>query len=322
MADASRKAKFLLMLCVLVAIVTVSGCIGQPSGTSGGGPGIVVEKFETSLSTIESGEPVSLRLEARNRGEYNGPAQIGVPAVAEIMSIDPTEWGVMPSTIVDIGTMLMPDIESNTEGGLGTANWELMAPLLQRGQRKSYEIRARVYYPYETRATKPVWFVTAEELRRVVQMGDALAGEAATQTAGPLTVTVNAGQFVRANEYKDSKFQLQIRIDNSGAGQVRGRNYPVAMAVTWPPWVAPVGGYCPSQTQWITPIFTDVPAILPSLPGTYVYLWNGRTTDITCEFQIVQPPSSRTQGNFEVALGYIYSVDATTRIEVKGTEEF
>jgi hypothetical protein len=316
----AKELKFLLILCAVALVIPISGCISPtPSGT--GGLGLVIENFKTTLDTVDSSEPVGLNLEVRNRGDYNGMIGAGVPAVAEIMSIDPTEWAVTPSTIVDMGTMLAPDLESQTQGGLGKANWELIAPILQRGQRKTYEIRARVYYPYETKAIKPVWFVTAEELRRIVQVGDALPSDAGTQTSGPLTVTVTAGQFVKANEFKDSKFQLQIRVDNSGSGQIRGRNYPVAVAVKWPMWVMPVGGFCPLQTQIVTPFYNDVPAILPPLPGTYIYLWNGKTTDLTCEFQIIQPPASRTQGNFEVSLGYIYSVDATTQITVKGTEE-
>jgi len=135
-------------------------------------------------------------------------------------------------------------------------------------------------------------------------------------------VTVNAGRFVKAKEFRDSKFQLQIKIDNAGGGQIRGRDYPVAVSVNFPPWVIPVGGACPPQTYWTTAMYTDIPLALQQPVGqTFVKMWNGRSTDITCEFSIVQPPSSRTSGNFEVTLGYIYSVDTSTRVTVKGMEE-
>jgi hypothetical protein len=85
----------------------------------------------------------------------------------------------------------------------------------------------------------------------------------------------------------------------------------------------PVGGFCPHQSQWVSPIYTDVPLALPQPVGsTFVQVWDGRSTDITCEFMIVQPPSSRTSGNFDVKVGYIYSVDATTQLTVRGMEEF
>jgi hypothetical protein len=321
MADAFKKTNLLSLLFVL-AILPVSGCIGGGNQTAIG-QGLVIEKFLPTLDTaIESGEPVGLQLEVRNRGDYNGLMGSGAPAVAEIMAIDPTEWIVTPSTVVDLGSLLAPDVESQTEGGLGKVTWELTAPTLQRGERKLYPVRARVYYLYETKAIKPVWFVTSEELRRLVQSGESLTSEVVSQTAGPLTVTVNAGPFVKARELTDARFQLQIRIDNTGGGQIRGRNYPVAISVEWPTWVSPVGGYCPTQTQWGTPLYTDVPTLLPQPTGTFVYIWDGRTTDVTCEFQIMQPPSSRTQGNFKVNLNYLYSVDASTQITVKGMEEF
>ncbi len=319
----AKKVEFLLLLGVLAIVMAVSGCLAAPTdGVAGGGPGLVIERFDTTLDTIESGEPVGLQLDVRNQGGYNGELGTGATAIAEIMSIDPIEWTIAPSTVVNLGTILAPDLESQTQGGVGRANWELTAPMLERGQRKTYEVRSRVYYEYETIATKPLWFVTSEELRRVVQNGEALASEAITQVSSPLTVTVNAGQFVKAREWTNARFQLQIRLDNTGGGQVRGRNYPIAMEVKWPQWVTPVGGFCPPETYWGIPDYTDVPPGLPQPSGTFIYMWDGRSTDITCEFQIVQPPSSRTQGEFEVKLDYLYSVDAISQLTVKGIEQF
>jgi hypothetical protein len=317
----AKKLKFLLLLCVIMT-VSASGCVMGPGTGTTGGPGLVIEKFDTTLDLIESGEPVGLQIEVRNQGDYNGEMGIGAPAIVELMSIDPMEWIITPSPLVDLGTILARDIESQTQGGVGRANWELTAPLLQRGQRQPYEIRGRVYYQYETIATRPVWFVTSNELRTIVQGGEALSSDPITQTGGPLSVTINAGPFVKAREWTDARFQLQIRIDNAGGGQVRGRNYPVAIEVTYPQWVMPVEGYCPPETMWGTPIYDDVPPGLLQPAGTFIYMWDGRSTDVSCEFQILQPPASRTQGSFEVKLGYIYSVDSTTQITVKGTEEF
>lgn len=320
MADILKNAKSLLLLCVIAVVVTTSGCTTGTSGGTTGGPGLVVETFKTTLNNIDSGERVGLQLEVRNMGGYNGQMGNGVPAVAELMSIDPTEWGVTPSTVIDLGPLLIPDPDSQTPGGLGKANWQLIAPPLRRGTTKTYELRARVFYPYETNVRKSVWFVTAEELRRIVQNGEALASEAQTQSSGPIAVTVNTGTFVKAQEIRDSKFQLQIKLDNTGGGQVRGEDYPVAISIEWPQWVQPVG-YCPMQSQQIAPLYRDVPLGFPQPVGTFVTLWNGRSTDVTCEFQIATPPSSRTSGEFKVHLGYIYSIDGITQITVRGMEE-
>ncbi len=317
----AKKVEFLLLLFT-IAILPVSGCVTD--GGTGGGPGITIEKFETALpgTPIESGEQVALRLEVRNRGDYNGEMGTGAPAIVELMQIDPTEWGIIPSPIIDLGTILAPDIESQTQGGLAIADWQLLAPLLERGQRQDFRVDARVYYAYETKARKPVQFVTNEELRRLIQLGESLTSDPVTQTSGPLTVTVNAGQVVKAKDWTNARFQLQMRIDNTGSGRITGTNYPVAIGIVWPQWVIPVEGYCPPQTLWGTPVYNDVPPGLVQPTGTFIYMWDGKSTDVTCEFEIIQPPASKTKGNFEVTLGYIYSIDSTTQIAVKGVEQF
>lgn len=324
MADAfNRNVKFLLLLCV-IAVVAASGCV-TGGGDIGGGPGIVVEKFEPALTSVESGETVALQLEVRNEGDYNGGlGGSGAHAISQIMSIDPFEWQVLPSTIYDMGTILAPIRESQTPGELKKATWQLTAPLLERGQTKTYEILARTFYEYETKAIKPVWFVTGEELRKAVQNGETLASESVTQTSGPLTVDVITGNFVKSNDYRSSRFQLQIKIRNTGGGTIRGTSYPVAIHVDYPAWVMPVEGTCPSEWQTVTPEdYREVPVGLmwPDF-GNFVYVWDGQQTDVTCEFQIIQPPASRTKGDFEIRLGYIYSVDAKTQLTVEGMEEF
>ena len=324
MVNITAKFEFLVLLFVITVLMS-SGCVnplggGQTSYTTG--PGIVIEKFDTPLGMVESGEATNLHLEIRNQGEYDGELGIGAPAIVELMQIDPSEWIIEPSPIMDLGTVLAPDAESQTSGGLSKMDGRITAPLLQAGQRQTQEIAARVYYQYETKARKAIQFVTNEEMRRMVQSGETFTSDPLTQTAGPLTVTMNTGQIVPANELKNHRFQIQLRIDNTGSGQVRGENYPVAVEVKYPAWVIPADGYCPSQTIWGTPIYTDVPAGLPQPVGNFVYVWDGRTTDITCEFEIIQPPASKTKGNFDITLGYIYSVEQTIQLEVKGTESF
>jgi hypothetical protein len=68
MADTFAKARFLLMLCVLAILLTTSGCTTQTGGSAGGGPGLVLENFKTTLDTVDSGEPVGLQLEVRTGG--------------------------------------------------------------------------------------------------------------------------------------------------------------------------------------------------------------------------------------------------------------
>ncbi len=314
-----RNVKFFLLL--LIAAVTVtSGCTTPfGGGSKGGGPGVVVDIFQPTLgqtTPIESDEPVSFHLEVINRGDYNN-----APAVAELTGIDTTEWKLFGDVYRDLGLLLAPDPESQTQGGRGTADWDVITPTLSRNQKITYEPIARVYYYYETDVKKPVWFDNSEELRRIVQGAGTLDTEPATSWNAPLAVTVNTGNFVKAGDWTNSKFQLQIRIENTGNGQVFGRDYPVAVEIEWPDGVVPIGD-CPRQIQFGTGFYDNLPPYLttPSL-GRFVRLWNGKYTDISCEFQVTQPPTNKVKKNFRVKLAYIYYVDAVTHITVKGYEE-
>lgn len=320
----AKRGESLLLLCVLALVVSVSGCIdgGGDGNIMATGPGIIIEEFKTPLQQIESGEAINLHLEIRNVGGYNGMYETGAPAVAEIMQIDPMEWSVLPATIIDMGTVIAPDPDSQTQGGLKTADWQLIAPPLDSGQAQNFGITARVFYEYETKARKGVQFVTTEEMRRMVQSGETFVSDAVTQTGGPLSVSIETGQVVKATDWSNHRFQLQITIRNTGGGQIRGTNYPVAIRLEYPQWVTPVEGYCPSQTMWTTPVFNDVPVGLVPPAGTYINLWDGQSTDVTCQFEIVQPPSQKTKGNFEVILNYIYSIDASTQLTVKGIPQY
>ena len=315
MGSKYAKSLFLALFPVL-AVLAISGCV-NPFPTGGTGAGITVEVFEPSLSSVRSNEQLDLHLEVRNIGDYNN-----APAVAELTELDPVEWSLYGDRYKFLGNLLAPDAESQTEGGRAIADWSVTAPALKRGQSLTYNPRARIYYYYETKSIKPVTFVTSEELRKTVQAGGSLSSEATETTSGPLSVEVTTGSFVRAQDFRESKFQLQIHIDNTGSGTVYGTDNPLAVQVKYPQFVVPVGD-CPrfEQTGWVP--YPSLPqGLLSPVFGKYVKLWNGKSTDLTCEFTIVEPPTNRLTANFEVTLGYIYYVDTTTQISVQGTEEF
>jgi hypothetical protein len=311
--------KLLLLVSISLAVLT-SGCV-IPQGGSGG-PGLVIEKFEPSMSNIESNEPMIFHLQVRNKGESKGPLGYGVPAVAELMGIDPMEWRVVPSVYSQPMSLLPPDKEANSEGGLGTVNWDAMSPLISEGQSVPYEAIARVYYLYKSTARKPVWFVTKPELETVIRSGGSLTSEATTYTSGPLSVNILVNNFVAAREWTDNKFQIQITLNNVGTGHIFGRNYPVGVTVRWPDFVQPVQD-CPRELTWEGSMYDTMPLGLsqPATGGRFVRVWDTRTTDITCEFTIISPPSSRTKSYFEVDLDYIYYIDASTKVTVKGMEQ-
>jgi hypothetical protein len=317
MATKNSLGLISLLLCV-VLVTAASGCIGNlgGGGTTASGSGVVINTFEPRLANVESGESTSLHLEVQNTGDFNN-----APTVAELTGINLQEWSVSDQ-YKDLGQLLAPDPDSETEGGMAAADWEMTAPQLFERQSQTYEPITRVYYYYETRAIKPVLFVTAEELRRIVDSGEAFQTEATTMTSGPITADITAGKFVKSRDWQSSKFTLQVHLGNAGGGFIFGKDYPVYVEIEWPDGITPVGD-CPREIGYGFSWYENLPPGLrqPSF-GRVVRLWKNEETDVFCEFQVSQPPTNRVTKNFEVKLGYIYYTDKHTTLTVKGTEQF
>jgi hypothetical protein len=311
-----KKLK-LAFLMLPILVVFVSGCTLFGPTTSTSGTGIAVNTFEPDLSPKYSDQDVNLHLEVQNTGDYN------TPAVAQLINIDTQTWGAFDE-YQDLGTILAPDKEQGTEGGIATADWQLRTPMLNKGQEMTYTPMARIYYYYETRAIKPILFVTEQELTDIVRKGESLQSDPTVTTAGPLSIEVKTGNFVRTSDWKSSKFQVQINIENKGNGMVFGKEYPIAIYVEWPVGVINPIGDCPNKYNWGSNFvfYENLPYGL-SQPtfGDFIKLWNGKSTKITCEFEVVSPPSNRIKKDLNIKLGYMYYVDKATDLKVIGKEE-
>lgn len=311
--DNKLKWAFILPIVLLF----ISGCVA-PDGGGVSGNGIVITKFEPSLAAVNSQDDLSLRVEVENRGEAIGRA------AAKLMGIYAQDWGVF-QTDQPLEELLPADSEAGTTGQLGVATWRLRAPDLQRGEKRTYEPMVRVFYSYETKVTKPITFVTSDELRRTIQNGESLPADPTVMSAGPITVDVRTGNFVRTTEnWQQSYFPIQIDIRNTGGGLIAGEDYPVGIEIE-----APQGtifrGDCPrqSQTEWGSFYDRNLPTGLtrPISPKT-VFMWNGKDTKITCELKVITPPDYREKRELKVTLKYIYYSDMKTQVQVTGTREW
>lgn len=318
--DAGNTQKLATLLVVPMVILLASGCtnigLGGDSGVSG--TGIVIKKFESSLRNVQSDDELTVHLEVQNMGDAIGMA------AAELINIYPQDWNVF-NTEQMIGELLPADEEAATEGQIGTLYWRLRAPELQRGEHRTYEPMVRVFYSYETRVIKPITFLTSEELRRTIQNGESLPSEPAIVSAGPLSVTVQTGEFVRTkDDWEQSYFPVEITLQNIGGGLIAGENYPIGIEIINPPGTI-FRGDCPrvSQTEWMTFDTNILPAGLtrPISPKA-VYMWDGKETKITCELKVVNPPEYRESRELKVVLKYIYYQDGKMSISVDGTREW
>ena len=316
---ASKSVRGLAFLLVIpVAVLLASGCTNFDlgGGTGVSGAGIVITKFEPSLPNLESNDEVLLHLEVQNTGDVIGEA------AAVLMGITAEEWDTY-ATNYDIGELLPADPERGTNGGIGSVDWDLLAPDLQKGERRTYTPIARVFYSYEQTVTKPITFLTSDEARRAAQSGDTPAAGATSVSAGPLTVSVNAGQYVRTKDTWDYPyFPIEIKISNTGGGQIAGDNYPIGIEITEPSGTV-IMGDCPgrAQTEWMAD-YSRVPSSVPTpYSPRVIYVWDGKETTVTCRLQVNDPPEFREERDLRIKLNYIYFQDAKTTINVVGTTE-
>ncbi len=320
MATTSSTKSLAILLILPMLVLLASGCTipGLSGGTSISGSGVVITQFASSLSALESGDEVNLHLEVQNMGGVIGDV------AAQLIGIYPGDWG-MPNTEYFIGELLPADAEMGTEGQLGIADWYLRAPDLQRGDIRTYNPIARVFYSYETRVTKPITFLTSEETKRAVQNGESLPAELTTVSGGPLSVTVQTGEFIRTkDDWTQSYFPIEITITHTGGGLLAGENYPIGIDIVNPPGTM-FRQDCPrdAQTQWVPFDNSILPAgLVQPISTKMIHMWNGKETKITCELKVVNPPEYRETRDLEITLKYVYYQDETLPLTVTGTREW
>ena len=71
----------------------------------------------------------------------------------------------------------------------------------------------RVSYDYKTIAQKPITIVDINELRRLIQQGETLQSKSTTYTAGPLSIEIKTGDFVKTQS-TDPTLPVYIAVTN------------------------------------------------------------------------------------------------------------
>jgi len=310
----------LMLFAPLLVVILVSGCTGV--GTAGLGNGVAILDFKPDFPQgVYSGDTVKFQLRVQNQGESTAK-----DVEVELTNIDNSEWGTfgMFGFSENLGDLLPYDQTTNTPGAIKTHEWRLEAPELAKGTAFTYEPMAKVSYDYRTVAQKPITLVDEDELRRLIQQGKTLANKPTEYTAGPLTVNIQTGNFVRTSSgisggESYEVFPVYITITNNewqaggsvikdgfGSFLFDGYDYPVRIKITPPNGVT-------SRSMG-----TDA---CSTFSFDTIELWQGQNADITCEFEVTNPPTYRQEVRFEVELEYRYQTQASTQLQVSGTEE-
>ena len=298
-----------LVLPVL-AIIFVSGCIGSGDTTEFGN-GVVIQAWEPDFSRLYSGETVQLQLKVQNQGEIDATG-----LEAKIMGIDVGRDGWDLDTTVgsaDRDLLLAPNPDTNTPGEVWTIIWSGTAPELVRGMEHTYEPIMRLSYVYSGTATKTITLVDSQELRRLIQQGKSLPSQPTAYTAGPLSIEVQTGNYVKTQK-EDDPFPINILItntmwssggstipvDGSGLRSPRNYNYPVHLKIEMPDGLRLDRDTCDTDA-WYD-------------------LWKGETAEITCQVEITNMPDEgeRLDKVMKFYIDYGYKIDAQTSITVVG----
>ena len=307
--------KMLVMALPLVAVILVSGCVG--GGSISGGNGVIILDFKPDFTNVYSQDSAKLQLRVQNQGQV-----MARNVDATIANLDSTEWNFNNLFSDNLGDLLPYDSITNTPGAIKTKEWGLEAPDLPKGTTYTYEPIIKVSYDYKTTATKPITIVDEDELRRIIQQGKSLPSKATTTTAGPLSVEARTGDYVRTSDTDGQShdvFPLYIKITNTrwesggtlindglnsfGASFGETYDYPVSITLTPPSGVSSVNS-------------DDV------CTGTGIKdLWQGKDTEITCEFRVTNPPEFRQERMFTIELEYRYQTEKSTSITVTGVDD-
>jgi len=299
-----KGMKMLLLILPLLSVVAISGCTGTTTGPTFGN-GVVILNWEPTLSSVESGDNLQLRIRVQNQGELTAS---NVNAV--ITGIVPDEWQISLNQ-ANFGDLAPPDRVQNTAGQTKQETFDAVAPNLPKGTTQQFTSQIRVFYTYRTTASKLITVVNDQELKRLQDEGKTLPSKDTTSSAGPLKVTINAGKFLKSKEAGLSfsrTFPITIDIQNIGGGVVSTQgtstnDYKVKFAIQTPSRLAID---CANSGSFFSNTVT---------------LWKGQTATITCNVRINSPPISSEEENIKVILDYDYYIDASTTVTVTGIQE-
>ena len=217
-----KKAYYILLI---LAVIAISGCVGQRAVTVGENRGVTINNFLASPTQVHTGESVLFDLEIENIG---GTTATGVQA--DLFGVE-GQWqdslgNIVDSTLTKWGdiTMRPPFPDRNIPGDLRINQWEIITPNIPQGITANLPIEARVTYNYNTSGHLAVKLVGIDEWRRKQLLGEEVVSPfAIVNSNGPLKMSIPSRyqtpiivDTTSNNQFETYPFRIQI--DNAGDG--------------------------------------------------------------------------------------------------------
>jgi hypothetical protein len=218
--------KRILALLMLIGVVLASGCVGQtttkqPTGANG----LIISDFSPDASKIMADDSVNLNLEVQNVG--GAPANtVNVYLYGVTFGTGDYDWSIEGLQSFLLTEQLLPP-EEGVPGELATNVWTLRAPKGIKSD-TTFTFDTRIDYEYTTDVTGMLTFVSKSYWdslsREEKQAMTAKAGfSQMTQTGGPISITMYAGQRTRPFVIDPSvdHYTMRVTVNNIGSGEPR-----------------------------------------------------------------------------------------------------
>jgi len=314
---------YALLSALLLAVVFLSGCIGQPP-TTGVGKGLSIKGFASDFPEVRSGETITLSALVENVGDadaYNVKAQLFGLNIG-------SEWSIQDqdkSSTRMIGQQLSGSALRRADSALGLPGesyeftWTVKAPADLRVD-NTYTASLRTYYKYKTSSTSILHLVSYDYLKSLptdqFNTEKAKAGVTqSTSSAAPVSVKLSAGIRPLVVYSNGDSFSVQIDLTNVDSGNAfdTAASYPqlgsadlhkvyIAIAADGDLGFTCSGLQGYSGATWVSLTKGQSKTVFCTIKGDKAKLENSRDYTVT------------------VTLDYGYYIDASTAVKVLKSE--
>ena len=307
-----------LLALSLLAMVFVSGCIGQPPTPTG--KGLAIKSFAPDFSEVRSGERVTLSSLVENLGEADAT---GVKA--QLFGLNFVgEWKIKDTNIEpirSIGTGSSILRKADTALGIAGENyeftWNVQSPADMRVD-NTYTANMRVYYKYNTYSTSILHFASYDYLRSLTseqfnKEKSAAGVTSSVYSKAPVSVKLSGGSrpfVVYAESGSSDTFSVQIEINNIDTGNAFNKSAPY-------PSIASGDLHKVNVTVNSHDLDLDCSNTLDSKSAGWVTLTKGTTKTLFCTATVLRDKIGNSiDYTVNVDLDYGYYVDSATKITV------
>ena len=324
---------------LLVAVVVLAGCVGQPSAITSTN-GVIIKSFTANPSEIESiagesgpGIATIVSTVVQNVGEMDAEL-----VTVKLTGLSP-EWRFKPAGITKplcaadafiaigefsdqtryadicryygIGKLFPADPSRGLNEGQETvAEWELLPPAKKEVE-QTHEVGARLNYHYTSVFDSIMRVVSSRYFQQTSNKGGLVSSKV---SGGPLIVNIKAPNFILAGTTAQKSVPIQIEIQNVGSGRVflwhdsdKSEGYIIRE---------------PGIDDWdIVDVKVkldneDVNSQCKLADDKHARLINGKSGLISCKLIIKDSVNSFIDKAITVELTYNYVIDSTTAIRV------